>query len=334
MFRPTAFLRVSAALGLLAAGAVAQADCIPISSLPYAISQSGSYCVTADISVNLPYGDAISINANDVDLDFQGHTITNSASIKSGAGVRLVEGATLTNVTVHNGTVYSFNYGVIAENLIASNLTIDHINVWFAKILGISLRGTNVRVTNNQVNWTVGTTFAIGIQVNGNPSNMTASNRAVVQGNVVSSVRMPPAVTAAAVTAIGIYVASFPDIVIRDNKVYSVWVPAAAVDGSGSMGIMINQMGDASARVGGLIVQDNTVANNVITAKQAKPNAVGIMISFPGDHAIVTGSIIAWMNLGIDANNASYPNTPPILLLNSTITDTTTPIKDGVTLPQ
>jgi hypothetical protein len=141
-------------------------------------------------------------------------------------------------------------------------------------------------------------------------------------------------------------VGSFPDILIRDNSVNGVLVQKTALSGSSAIGIMVNQMDDPY-RVGGLIIQNNIVQNNGIYFRVSKPNAAtGILIAFPGDHAIITRSNIAGMDIGIQANNLTRPDTPPVLLLDNSIgwidfknadgvanKDTLVPIVGGVTLP-
>lgn len=352
------FLNAFAFLGMAAA---AQADCIPINSFPYIVNEGGFYCVTADFSVNSDlYGqDTISVNASNVDVDFQGHAITNTASSSNkGVGVRILNFTALHDVTIHNGTLYGFDAGVVANNFDSgaqpANLTVDHMTIKNTTTSGIYLNGINLRVTNNTINSVAGTTLAFGIELqccSPAPDNMTASNRAFVQGNVISSIRVSgraPDGADAHADAIGIYVAGFPDILIRDNIISGIWLQKTALPGSGAFGIAINQM-DGSHRVGGLIIQDNVVQNSSIYFKFSKPNsAVGIMIGVPGDHAIVTGSTIVGMDTGIDANNGSAPDVPPVLLLNNSINPasslftnangqtnaaTLTPIKGGVTLP-
>jgi len=361
MFKVARFFRIFAILAVVGAGAAANADCMPISSLPYQVSASGFYCVTADFSVNSDSykGDTITVDASNVDIDFQGHTVTNTAPSTSnrGVGVRILNFTALHDVTIHNVSLYWFEAGVVANNFDSgaqpSNLTVDHMTIQNTRTSGIYLNGINLRVTNNTINSVIGSTLAFGIELqccSPAPNNMTASNRAVVQGNIISGVKVSAKATDgtnARANALGIYVAGFPNLVIRDNAINGVMVQKTALPGSGAFGIAINQM-DESHQVGGLIIQDNIVQNNSIYFRGSKPNSsVGISIGFPGDHAIVIGSTIMGMDTGIDANNASMPNTPPVLLLNNAITAinwtnadgvpnaaTLIPIKGGVTLPQ
>jgi hypothetical protein len=348
MLRPNHLLHVVAVFAAIIAASAAHADCIAISTVPYSISQSGSYCVTADLSVALTDGEAIAILASNVDLDFQGHQIKNTITPSSSArvaGVRLVSQSSLDNVTVHNGSLHLFSFGITnyapGYNVQASNLTVDQMTITSSRFRAISLDAANLRITKNTISSVIGSNQgAVGIDLwcCGSVANLTASNRAVVQGNTISGVRVTaknPDGTAASSYAVGIHVSGFPDILIRDNAVYGVMVPPTALDGSLLVGIQVDQMnGGDSYRIGGLIVQDNVVQNNSIYVRNSQTKSNGIMIGFPGDHAIVTGSTIIGMSTGINANNGSLPNTPAVLLLNNVITGATTPIIGGVTLPQ
>ena len=215
------------------------------------------------------------------------------------------------------------------------------------------LQGTNLRVTNNAIAFVFGTTSATGIWLSGtylsggSVSSMSASNRAVVQGNGVSAVKVsgtnPDGSPAQFASATGIYVGGFPDTLIRDNAVNGISAPIrvpvwSSTGYSRAVGIQVSQLIEPY-RIGGLIIQDNTVQNNVIYARITNPNSAGIQISNPGDHAIVTGSNITGMTTGIETGYVWFPGTPPVLMLNNKISLATTPINGGpvngaVTLPQ
>jgi hypothetical protein len=62
----------------------------PISSVPFTISQSGSYYLTNNVTVNT--GDAIIITANGVSLDLNGFTISSGAAAAIGTGILINAG--------------------------------------------------------------------------------------------------------------------------------------------------------------------------------------------------------------------------------------------------
>jgi hypothetical protein len=345
MFISTRILfRVLATLATVTVAVAAHADCVQISSLPYVISQSGAYCVVSNLSINLPDGIAITIGASDVDLDLQGHMIKNVATDTSGYsyGIKVVSLSSSTNatpqitgLTIHNGALALFSTAISATNIQSSanllKLTIDQMTAIYSKREGIVVQGTDLTVTNNKINAVTGSDYAIGIKVMGDNS---VSSRAVVQGNSVKQIYATGVTqdgTVAAV-AIGMYVVGSPDILIQNNAVYNAWVPATAWSGSYAVGIMISQMNArSSARVGGLLVQDNSIKFFPNPSRPPAPNLTGIMISFPGDHAIVAGSSIVGMTTAIDASNV-FPDAAPVLLLNNATNGAA--VIGGVTLPQ
>jgi len=82
---------------------------IPISSLPYTISESGSYYLTEDVN---SAGTAITVGVNDVTIDLMGYTIKGPDS-GTNYGI-YINGRS--NVEVRNGTVRDFGNTGIYEN--------------------------------------------------------------------------------------------------------------------------------------------------------------------------------------------------------------------------
>lgn len=83
-----------------------------IHSLPYVISQPGVYVLESNLTfTQTTIGVfAISINASDVVLNFQGHSINNSVTGTQSSGVVEQQSG---NVTVENGTLNGFYFGVV-----------------------------------------------------------------------------------------------------------------------------------------------------------------------------------------------------------------------------
>ena len=75
------------------------------------INKPGSYRVTRDMThfTSRVSSQCILIEANDVTLDLQGHTITGDGS---GSGITVSGNTSLSNIEVRNGTVKSFETGV------------------------------------------------------------------------------------------------------------------------------------------------------------------------------------------------------------------------------
>src|SRR5690349_9078206 len=125
---------VSLILASMLAG-VANADCTSITSAPYVITQSGSYCLVADLT------GYINVQANHVNLDFQGHTLTGSVGFSG------VSGPVSTDFTLHNGTVITSGGGALFgvsiggnyRNQLVTNITVDHMHVSGAGAVGIAV---------------------------------------------------------------------------------------------------------------------------------------------------------------------------------------------------
>ena len=76
----------------------------PISSLPFIITNSGSYYITTNLTA--ASGDGIDITTNDVTLDLNGFTLLGAGS---GAGVNVLNPAR--NLTIRNGVLDSWGSG-------------------------------------------------------------------------------------------------------------------------------------------------------------------------------------------------------------------------------
>jgi parallel beta-helix repeat protein len=83
-----------------------------INSLPHVIRQPGVYVLESNLTFTQTtigvY--AISINASDVVLNFQGHSISNLVTATESSGVVAQQSS---NVTVENGTLNGFYFGVV-----------------------------------------------------------------------------------------------------------------------------------------------------------------------------------------------------------------------------
>jgi hypothetical protein len=106
---------LSLTLGLASAGRAETTQCTPITVLPATIAQSGIYCLTSDLAYQPADGNAISINANDVVLDLNGHRLDN---LKAGAGTVAagIFASQRRNVVVKNGTIRGFSRAVFIND--------------------------------------------------------------------------------------------------------------------------------------------------------------------------------------------------------------------------
>ncbi len=146
---------------------------IPIAALPAVINSPGVYVLQSDFEINLPSGAALTIAADNVVIDFNGRTISNTqAGAATGAyGVYSLDRA---NVTVRNGRIKGFNVGVFlngSDNLSCGNL-VEEMHVDRATSCGIYLFGAHSMVRRCEVSKIGGASLATnkfnaGIAVSG-----------------------------------------------------------------------------------------------------------------------------------------------------------------------
>ena len=74
---------------------------IPISSLPYTISTSGSYYFTGNLVFSDVGGDAITISASNVTLDLMGYTLSSTAGVTGAA----IFSTAASGITIRNGKI-------------------------------------------------------------------------------------------------------------------------------------------------------------------------------------------------------------------------------------
>jgi hypothetical protein len=127
-----------------------------ITSVPFAITQPGHYCLVRDLRPTVAAPFAISIEADSVWLDLNNFVLDGSAArISTGISSEFHK-----DITVRNGRVHGFSRaGVVLDGDSGSNnLTVDGIQTDSIKQFGIWVRGgTGLVVRNNVVTNTGGT---------------------------------------------------------------------------------------------------------------------------------------------------------------------------------
>jgi hypothetical protein len=168
-----------AAMLLLAAHARPAAaetrTCTAVPSLPYTIATQGTYCLTDDLTTAITTGNAITITANNVVLDLNGHRLS---GLPGGTGTEAygIYASKRQNITIHNGTIRGFYVGVFLDDdapyTSSQGHVIEDVRTDQATAAGISVRGRACTLRRNQVIATGGTTLfanpsAVGIVVVG-----------------------------------------------------------------------------------------------------------------------------------------------------------------------
>lgn len=148
---------------LLAIPAFSSDGRIPIGTVPYTISAAGSYYLTGD----LVYGSAaaaITIAANNVSLDLNGHVLTETSTA---GGSSCVHASGYTNLKVSNGILKGGSLAVDIENVSAGLITVDGLTITGFSGTGITIGGAGsepaVQVTSNRISSNFGFANTKGI---------------------------------------------------------------------------------------------------------------------------------------------------------------------------
>ena len=138
-----------------------------INSLPAVISKPGRYVLSKDLVLKKVADAAITINADDVQLDLGGHVISQTA--EAGANVYGIHSPFRGGISVFNGTIRGFNYGIRINcyQSAATDLTIENLRVEACRGFGIAAAGISGTVRRCVVTDTGkgGTSHATGINV-------------------------------------------------------------------------------------------------------------------------------------------------------------------------
>ena len=234
------FAFVFAALSFTAPAHAETVGCTPIPSLPAVITVPGVYCFTGDLITAQVSGNAIEIQANQVIIDLNGHRLGGGLA---GLGTQAtgIYASGRMNITIKNGTVRGFFYGIWLDDVspytTSQGHVIEDIRADLNTVYGIRISGNGNIIRNNQVVATGGSPVnaadAIGIEVNGPGARVlnndvtevaaqtggtalgislrNASN-SVLAGNRIGSLTAPSGAT------YGIYLYSSSDSIVRDNS--------------------------------------------------------------------------------------------------------------------
>lgn len=151
---------------------------IPITSVPYTISQSGSYYLTKNLTAA---GTAITVNADDVTIDLCGFSLTGN---NTGSGIYMTDRI---NVEIRNGTIRNFSYGInddyilMVSNGTSTNHRVIGVRAMSNVNFGIKLYGPNNEVRDCSAS-NNGTSAAVGSSVFG----ISVANNSTVTGNTVN----------------------------------------------------------------------------------------------------------------------------------------------------
>jgi hypothetical protein len=186
---------IAAALAASSATTPARAQatdaCTPIESIPATLDEPGNYCMTANATVALTNGAAITIAADNVTLDCRNYTLTNETASDTGGSSGILATSRY-NLLVRNCRIFGgFAYGIaITQPQAGGNTTyynrIENNYIVGPYRYGILAYGSAIEVRGNQI-YDVGghaSGLAIGIRVGGATNSVARFQ--VVEDNLVA----------------------------------------------------------------------------------------------------------------------------------------------------
>ena len=136
--------------------------CAAITSVPYTISAPGIYCLTESLSMSSAAGNAITIAADDVVVDLNGHTLDGSGAGTATTASGIATSGDLKNVTVRNGTVRGFFVGVGLSGTVpfttSQGYVVERMRADRNTLIGIGVQGRGGIVRDNLIVKTGGST--------------------------------------------------------------------------------------------------------------------------------------------------------------------------------
>jgi hypothetical protein len=184
-------------------------NCTVIASVPYTISVKGIYCLTQSFTTTTA-NDAITVNADDVVIELNGHTLEGTLGPSTWA--RGIVAENRKNVTVRNGVVRGFRQGVsLTSNwpfTASHGYLVENMHADRNFKSGIIIMAHHSSIRNNRVTLTGGSTTN---------SDGVLALRLTGHGGYVGHNTVIETVDAAALAAIGLYMEYGKGSIIENN---------------------------------------------------------------------------------------------------------------------
>ena len=215
-------------------------NCTPITSVPITITGNGIYCLTGNLETAITSGNAITINGSNVIIDLNGHKLGGGGA-GPGTGAVGIYANQRKNITIRNGTIRGFYYGIYIDDstpyTTSQGHVIEDIRADMNTYIGMDVYGRGNIIRNNQVVDTGGSTsinFANGIVAVG-PGNRVLNNDvyetkekasgdaigigintgagSVVMHNRIGNKAFGPG------NSFGIYIVTSDDVIVKSNTI-------------------------------------------------------------------------------------------------------------------
>ena len=210
-------------------------NCTAITSVPYKITAPGVYCLTGNLSLGRVTGRAILINADDVVLDLNGWTLEGTGgSATETVGIKAYKRK---NITIRNGTIRGFYYGILLKDLspytTSQGHLVEDIHADKNTFIGIIIHGRGNTARRNQVLDTGGS----AIRSNAYGIALVGSGGRVLDNDITGTVATSDS------EAIGLFIYLADDAVMEGNRIADV-----SHDTGAAFGIFITTSSDVLAR--------------------------------------------------------------------------------------
>lgn len=285
-------LVIGLALGTLPARAETTL-CTEISP-PATITRPGVYCLFKDYALNLASGAAITVKANNVVLDFNGHRIGNGGAGGSNAAVGVlsgvarefneehvmtVPGESTQNMTLRNGSLLGFHTAVKLTGPFSQGNLVEDMLLDRSLVAGIALRANASVLRRNRVtnagSASTHSDSVIGISAAGD-ANVLMDN-AVLNSSALTGV-------------IGIHAVSDGGAIVAGNRVIGL----TAAGTSDASGVLVN----------GQV----TVSRNVVLNVQVQGGGAPFGIRDPSMLAKVLNNVVSSAGFAYFSNQVAGTN--------------------------
>jgi parallel beta-helix repeat protein len=242
---------------------------VPITELPFTITESGSYCLTQNLTHTDRYTDAIVVDANNVTIDLCGFSIVGPTTSynETCCGIYMdMHG----NIEIRNGTITNFPYrGIFSDNsgetLGSTGIRIISVRMTMIGAEGIFLNGfhhtvKDCTVTNTQ------------LEIDQGAGGITCNSLSSVTGNVVSRNNIVAILTGSGCTirdntlSEGSYGISPGDgCSVIDNTIFFMFDGISILDVSGCLvrGNTVRECDGNGISIEGF---DNAIEENLVTS--------------------------------------------------------------------
>jgi len=253
-------------------------DCTPITTLPTVITVQGIYCLTGNLATSMATGNAIEIQTNNVTIDLNGWKL---GGLAAGAGTMAtgIYANQRKNITIRNGTVRGFYYGILLDDTSPYTTSQGHLTEDIRAdkntFIGITVMGRGSIVRRNQVVDTGGSTvqtFAYGILLYG-PGVRALNND--ISGTAATGSALP----------VGLYFLYADGAVAEDNRIDDV----SAVIGN-TYGLYIYISNDVLAVGNRITSADNGIYYHASTGKYMGNLTSNVTTPFSGGTPVGTNN--------------------------------------------